>query len=193
MKKILLIGLIAIAFLAGSCSIGQLINLANCQFNVQDVTDITWAGINLSKILSPEELTFSNAANAAKAIVNKDFNIQCKVNINAKNDTKKVAKLIGYDYVLYLDGNEIASGNDSNGSYVIPPNGGTTLIPIPVKINLAKILQKESVESIINFAKNLTDYGNGTKSKVTVKFRPYMSAGSSTKKLPAIKLSKKFQ
>lgn len=196
MKKILKSTIFAICLCGlltlGSCSIFQFANLLNCKFDMADISNITWAGINLSKVNSVKDLSMDNLKKAGKAIKTGDYKVSCSVNVNAKNETKRAAKLIGYDYQLFLDNMPLAEGSSKNNTYVIQPNS-TLKIPVPVSIDIANIVKRGEIDNIINFVRNLKDCGNGTESKVQVKFTPYMNVGKESKKLTTITLNKTFQ
>lgn len=199
-KKTVSILLVAVSVLLFTgCGIAQLINLINCKFSLANVSNITWAGINLSNIRSVSDLSFADLQKAATAIINKDFKVGCDVNVNAKNETSNPARLCAYDYDLFLDGNAIAQGSSTSRSTLINPQS-TTLIAVPLRVDLLGIIKSGETKSVVNFAKNLLDYGDGTESNVKVKFTPYISpVNSNTKpdskgtKLPAITLNKTFQ
>ena len=77
----------------------------------------------------------------------------------------------------------------------INPNT-VTLVKVPLSMDLLSIFRNGDTKNVINFAKNMTDYGNGTPSNVKVKFTPYITTKSDDNKgvqLPAIVLNKTFQ
>ena len=88
MKKTILIPFVCLAILFSSCAVLQLANLARCQFSMKNVSDITWAGINLSNINGLSDLSLDNLRKDREALKNKNFGISCNINVNAKNDTK---------------------------------------------------------------------------------------------------------
>ncbi len=181
-------------FMAG-CGLAQLINLINCKFSLANISDITWAGVNLSNINNISDLQWSDLQKAYQAIKNKDFRIGCNVNVNAKNETEKPAKLCAYDYDLFLEGSSIAQGSSTTQTTIINPKS-TALIHVPLSMDLVKIFKNGDAKNVINFARNLMDYGNGTESNVSVKFTPYLNTPNGTgkgTKLPPITLNKTFQ
>ena len=196
LKKTILILTIAAAMLfAGGCGLAQLINLINCKFSLANISDITWAGINMSNIKSVSDLQWSDLQKAYQAIKNKDFRIGCNVNVNAKNETTKPAKLCAYDYDLYLEGSSIAQGSSTAQTTLINPQS-TALIHVPLSVDLVKIFTNGDTKNVINFARNLMDYGNGTPSNVSVKFTPYINTKEGKgkgAKMPTITLNKTFQ
>lgn len=196
LKKAFSIILISCSLLfLGGCGLAQLINLINCKFNLANVSDITWAGINLSNIKNISDLQWSDLQKALQAVKNKDFRIGCNVNVNAKNETEKPAKLCAYDYDLLLEGSSIAQGSSASRTTIINPKS-TTLIQVPLSMDLVSIFRNGDAKNVINLARNLMDYGNGTESNVKVKFTPYINTPNGTgkgAKMPTITLNKTFQ
>ncbi len=196
LKKTLTIVLISATLLfAGGCGLAQLINLINCKFSLANISDITWAGINLSNIKNVSDLQWSDLQKAVQAIRNKDFKVGCNVNVNAKNETANPAKLCAYDYELFLEGSSIATGSNSSQTTLINPQA-TTLVRVPLSMDLYNIFKNGDAKNVVNLARNLMDYGNGTESNVKVKFTPYINAANGSgkgNKLPAITLNKTFQ
>jgi LEA14-like dessication related protein len=194
-KLTIILAVTATLLLAGGCGLAQMINLINCKYSLANVSDITWAGINLSNIKSVSDLQWTDLQKAIQAIKNKDFRIGCNVNVNAKNETTNPAKLCAYDYELLLEGSSIAQGSSASQTTVIYPQS-TSLIRVPLSMDLVKIFSNGDTKNVINFARNLMDYGNGTPSNVSVKFTPYLNTKEGTSKgvkMPTITLNKTFQ
>lgn len=196
LKKLTIILAVTVTmFFMGGCGLAQLINLINCKFSLANISDITWAGINISNIRSVSDLQWSDLQKAYQAIKNKDFRIGCNVNVNAKNETTQPAKLCAYDYDLFLEGSSIAQGSSTTQTTLINPQS-TALIHVPLSMDLYNIFKNGDAKNVINLARNLMDYGNGTESNVKVKFTPYINSANGTgkgAKLPTITLNKTFQ
>ena len=194
-KTLTIITIAATLLIMGGCGLSQLINMINCKFSLANISDITWAGINISNIKSVSDLQWSDLQKAYVAIRDRDFKIGCNVNVNAKNETNKVAKLYAYDYDLYLEGSSIAQGSSTAQTTIINPQS-TAVIHVPMSLDLYGIFKNGDTGNVINFARNLMDYGNGTPSNVSVKFTPYINTKDGKKKgmkLPTITLNKTFQ
>ena len=194
-KLTIILAVTATLLFLGGCGLAQLINLINCKFNLANISDITWAGINLSNIKSVSDLQWSDLQKAVQAVKNKDFRIGCNVNVNAKNDTEKPAKLCAFDYDLLLEGSSIAQGSSTDRTTIINPQT-TTRIAVPLSMDLVSIFRNGDTKNVINLARNLTDYGNGKESNVKVKFTPYINTPNGTgkgAKMPTITLNKTFQ
>ncbi len=195
LRKITIVIAVACTVLFAGCStLMQVANLINCKFSMANVSDITWAGINLSNINSVSDLSVSMLSKAAKAIKNRDFAVSANVNVNVQNPSQRPAKVFAFDYELLLENSPLASGSSNQSVYTINPQS-TTKVPVPVKADLVSIVKNGQVGDIINFTRNLMDYGNGKESNVKVKLTPYVGSGSDNKstKLPTITLNKTFQ
>ena len=194
-RTLTILAITATMLFLGGCGLAQLINLINCKFSLANINNITWAGINLSNIKSISDLQWSDLQKAYQAIKNRDFKIGCNVNVNAKNETNQPAKLCAYDYDLFLEGSSIAQGSSTTQTTIINPQS-TALIHVPLSMDLYSVFKNGDAKNVINLARNLLDYGNGTESNVKVKFTPYINTpngkGKGTK-LPTITLNKTFQ
>jgi hypothetical protein len=96
---------------------------------------------------------------------------------------------------LFLEGSSIAQGSSTTRTTVINPKS-TALIHVPLSMDLVSIFKNGDTKNVINLARNLMDYGNGTESNVKVKFTPYINSANGTGKgvkLPTITLNKTFQ
>lgn len=193
MKKILFL-LLGITMLAGCDRIEETLNLINCKYKLNNIGNITWAGINLSNIHHVNDLSIIDLANAATAIAQRDFNLNFDANVLAVNNTSRPASGIkGFDYALQLDQTQLTSGENNNQDIYVAPNGGEAIIPIGMNVDLEQLLSGDALSSIVNFASNLTRYGNGEPSNVSLKFRPWVELGSTIQKLPYITLNHTLQ
>lgn len=183
-----LCGIIAL----GGCGLTQLINLFKCTFSLAGISDITWAGINLSEINNVRDLSVGNFKKAGNAILDKNYVVRCNVNVNVKNETKRAARLIAYDYQLDLDGMPLASGSSKDKSYTIDAQS-VSRVAVPLQVDLLGIIKHGEIDNILNFVRNLKGYGKGKESTVRIKFTPYVSVGGKSMKMAAIILNKTFQ
>ncbi|MCR4681461.1 MAG: hypothetical protein K5636_07635 [Bacteroidales bacterium] len=188
-KRILYTIIVACAIVLGGCAMAQFANLRHCTFEMGKITDIKWADINLSNVNSVADLSVTNMTKALTALKNKDFVVSCTVNVKTKNATDRLARLIGYDYELFLEDKLVATGSSKDTEYVINPHT-TTTIPVPVNIDLVNVIKKKEIGDIINCIRNLNDKGTGKDSNVKVKFTPYASTGKKTVPLAPITLKK---
>ncbi|MBO4488475.1 MAG: LEA type 2 family protein [Bacteroidales bacterium] len=190
-KSLIYITMLCIAVAVSSCGLSKVVNLLRCSFDMDGITDITWAGVNMSNIKSVSDLSINDLKSAATALKNKDFNIGCNIKVNVKNSTPRDAKMIAYEYELFLDNASVATGSYDEQSFLIKPNT-TTQIKVPVSVDLVKIFRNQEGElnSVVKFVKNLKDYGNGDPSNVKIKFSPKFTVGKKVQKFPPFILSK---
>lgn len=192
-RKIAPIAIVCVMMvLYSGCGLSKLVNLVNCKFSMANVSDVTWAGINLSNIKNVSDLSVTMLQKAATALKNKDFNVSANVNVNVANESQKVAQICAFDYELFLEDQMLAQGSNNNNKIVINPHT-TTKVPVPISVNIVQIIKNGQVGDVVNFAKNLMDYGNGKESKVKVKVTPYASIKDKRVKLAPISLNKTFQ
>lgn len=178
--------------LCSGCGLLQFANLFKCDFSYDGISNVEWAGINFNNIKSVSDLTVVAASKVVSAIADKNFVINCDVDVKVKNDTKRPARVIGYDYEFYIEDKLAATGSSKDVEYVINPYS-TSVIAVPVRVDLVDVIKKRELGDIINCIRNLMDKGKGEASKVTVKFTPYASVGKEPKRMATITLNKTFE
>lgn len=162
-------------------------NLAKCEFNLKNVSNVSVAGVNV-KNLTQGKLSATDVMNLVAAYTSKQVPLAMDVNVNVKNPTKQQAAMTALDWVLAIDGSDVANGV-STKSHTIKPST-TTTVPLGVQTDLGNIFSSKGVESLKNFASSFTS--EGTSSKVGLRVRPKLSVGSTQVPFPNyIKLEKK--
>lgn len=184
MKKILAISLtIFLVFCSQSCGLMKMYNMTNCDFSFHRVTGISWAGIDFMKNgFDYKLLDVSTIAKCTKAIVNKDFTVNCTLELKAVNPGKKDAELEGFDYILYYADEKLGDGVSTNKSkIVVPAKGGTTTIPMSFRVDLAELVDikhpVQSGEKVVNIISDISKMGDGN-TPFVVKLRPHFRIGN---------------
>ena len=160
----------------------QMSNLVNCDFRVLNVQNIYLAGVSIQNIQDIKNLGFTDAARIMTAVAGKSLPLKFLLNLEGKNPNSDAAGMNLLDWILFIDNIQMASGRVTE-SFVIPPNNGTTTIPIQVSLDLKQILKGKSLEAIANFAFNLSGAGNRP-TRITVKVKPTIMIGQSPLKYP---------
>lgn len=191
-KKSIITLLVAAIMLFSGCGLMQFANLFKCDFSYGGISNVEWAGINFKDIKNKSDLTVVAAAKAVSAIADRNFVINCDVDVKVKNDTKRPARVIGYDYEFYIEDKLAATGSSKDVEYIINPYS-TSVIAVPVRVDLVDIIKKREIGDIINCIRNLMDKGKGEASNVTVKFTPYASVGKEPKRMSTITLNKTIE
>jgi LEA14-like dessication related protein len=153
----------------------QMTNLVNCDFRIASATNISLAGVNIENVQNLKSLNFTDVARIMTAVAGNSLPLTLTVNIDARNPNSSPAGMNQLDWILLIDNIQMTTGSVLN-RFTIPPNNGTTTIPIQVSVNLKQVLQGKSLDAIANFAFNLA--GAGSKpTRITAKLRPTIMIG----------------
>ena len=195
MKKITLVLALAGSILLSSCDMlmqvadqfASVANLANCDFSLKNVSNVSVAGVNV-KNLTQGNLTATDVVKLVAAYQSKKVPLAMNVNVDVTNPTTTKAAMTALDWILSIDGTDMANGVNSN-SYTIKPSA-TTTVPLGVNAELADLFSKKGVEALKNFASSFTN--EGISSKVGLRVKPSISVGTAQVPFPDyIKLEKK--
>lgn len=195
MKKITFVFILAGSILLSSCDVllsvlnqaASVANLTNCDFSLKNVSNVSVAGVNV-KNLTQGNLTATDVVKLVAAYQSKKVPLAMDVNVDIKNPTTTEAAMTALDWILAIDGKDMANGVNSR-SYTIKPST-TTTVPLGVNTDLGQLFSKEGLESLKNFASSFTN--EGISSKVGLRVKPSMNVGTQTIAFPNyIKLEKK--
>jgi LEA14-like dessication related protein len=185
MKKIFPL-LIAALMITGSCSVleqaSELSRLSKCEFRLKNVQNPTLAGIDVSDIDSADDLGLMDYARITTAIASNDLPLSFLLNVESRNPNTKVAAMNRMNWILYIDDIEMTSGLVSQ-RVEIPPNGGSSTIPVSINVNLMEVLQGESGEALLNFGFNIAGSGERP-TRILMKLKPTIYVGSSEIEYP---------
>lgn len=195
MKKITLALVLAGSILLSSCDVltqladqfTSVANLANCEFNLKNVSNVTVAGVNV-KNLTQGNLTATDVVKLVAAYQSKQVPLAMNVNVDIKNPTTTQAAMTALDWILAIDEKDMANGVNSS-SYTIKPST-TTTVPLGVNTDLGQLFSKEGLDALKNFASSFSS--EGISSKVGLRVKPSMNVGTVQVPFPDyIKLEKK--
>ena len=187
MKKITFIMVLAGSILLSSCDVlndlasqfNSVANLANCEFNLKNVSNVTVAGVNVKNV-TQGNLTATDALKLVAAYQAKKVPLAMNVNVDIKNPTTTQAAMTALDWILSIDGTDMANGVN-NKSYTIKPSA-TTTVPLGVNAELADLFSKKGVEALKNFAASFNN--DGTSSKVGLRVKPSLNVGTTQVPFP---------
>lgn len=187
MKKITLALVLAGSILLSSCDIltqvasqfSSVANLANCEFALKNVSNVSVAGVNV-KNLTNGNLSATDIVKLVAAYQSKQVPLNLDVNVNVKNPTTTQAAMTALDWILAIDGSDMANGV-SNKNYTIKPST-TTTVPLPVSTDLGKLFSQKGLDALKNFASSFTS--EGISSKVGLRVRPSLSVGTTQVPFP---------
>ena len=187
MKKITLALVLAGSILLSSCDIltqvasqfSSVANLANCEFALKNVSNVSVAGVNV-KNLTNGNLSATDIVKLVAAYQSKQVPLNLDVNVNVKNPTTTQAAMTALDWILAIDGTDMANGVSSK-NYTIKPST-TTTVPLPVSTDLGKLFSQKGLDALKNFASSFTS--EGISSKVGLRVRPSLSVGTTQVPFP---------
>ncbi|HNS16746.1 MAG TPA: hypothetical protein PKH94_10465 [Bacteroidales bacterium] len=175
-----LILMTGLALFFSSCGlfeqVGQMATLAKCDFRLKSVQQLTLAGVNIQEIKSISDLGLIDAGIITAALAGGQLPLNFTLNIEAKNPNDQLAAMNRLDWILFIDDIEMLQGVMSE-KIQIPGNGGVSVIPLKMNMDLKKVLSGKSAETIINFGFNLAGLG-GEPTRITVKAKPTIMVGS---------------
>lgn len=187
MKKITLALVLAGSILLSSCDIltqvasqfTSVANLANCEFALKNVSNVSVAGVNV-KNLTNGNLSATDIVKLVAAYQSKQVPLNLDVNVNVKNPTTTQAAMTALDWILAIDGSDMANGVSSK-NYTIKPST-TTTVQLPVSTDLGKLFSQKGLDALKNFASSFTS--EGISSKVGLRVRPSLSVGTTQVPFP---------
>jgi LEA14-like dessication related protein len=149
------------------------INMAQCQYSYNSLSNLSLGGINLS---GGNALSFTNIAKLTSILTGsaKSIPMNFTVNLDVKNPNSAVAALSGLRYNLKIDGINFTNGNLEQAINI--PSGGTQVLPLTVGLDLATLMAGDSRNSIVNIVKNFIGMGS-EKTNVSLELYPAVSFG----------------
>lgn len=148
----------------------QLANLANCQYTLKNVTDVTVAGVSIRNVTNGN-ISATDILKLTTAITSKNVPLAMNVNVNVNNPTAQAAALTAMDWIMEIDGTQFATGTSTN-AYAINPNGNTV---IPLNVNTDVYSLFSNINSLKNFVTSFSS--DGTSSKIGLKIKPSINVG----------------
>lgn len=187
MKKITFVITLAAALLFSSCDtltqvadqFVSVANLVNCDFSLKNVSNVNVAGVNV-KNLTNGNLSLGDITKLVAAYQSKKVPLAMDVNVDINNPTTTKAAMTALDWILAIDGTDLANGVN-NKSYTIKPSA-TTTVPLAVNTDLSDLFSKKGVEALKTFASSFSS--EGVSSKVGLRVKPSMSVGTAVVPFP---------
>jgi len=164
----------AVAFAAcsliGCAAMQEVIALRSVDFQVDRVTDVHLAGIDLSRVRSSSDLGFSDGARVTAALATRQLPLSFRLNLLAHNppSNRVTARLVQLQWTLFIEETETISGRIAS-EYALPP-GQPTTVPIEISLDLLDFYER-SGQDLIELAFNLAGAGGAPK-QITVRATP---------------------
>lgn len=185
--------LFALAF--SSCGISEQVQQAKAfkgaQIRLASVEQATVAGIDVSKIRQPSDVSTVDKARLVAAYASGNVPLRMRVNLEIRNPNDEVAALNELDYIALIDGKEVAKGRSTERIEVAP--GGTTMAPLTLESNLREVVGEESGDALANLVLGLADRDRQPL-RLTMRIRPTFITSNGRRIAPAgyINVDKEF-
>ena len=195
MRKLRISIFISIILSFSACKVGeqvtQMVNFTKCQFRVSSVNNITLAGVNVQKIQNFNQINTMDVINLTTAFASGTLPLSMTVNVDVKNPNSSQAALNKFEWIFLIDQTELINGV-VNQKVQVAPNGGISTVPLHVNVDLKKVLNSQSANSLINLALNLVDASNKP-SRISLKLKPSVMIGNYPLNYPGyISIQKEF-
>ncbi len=159
----------------------QVMNLRNCTFDVNGLSNINMLGINIHENMSLGDLNASQVINVTNSLMNKKLPVTFNVNLDVNNPNSIAAALGKMDYIIALNGKEVISSTFTQGFSINPNSKGQ--ISIPISTDLFQLFSNETKDAVLNLAFKLA----GAKSEpvnLGVKVKPYIKVNNQSLAYP---------
>ncbi|MDR3226404.1 MAG: LEA type 2 family protein [Prevotellaceae bacterium] len=171
MKKVKTFLGLALCITLMSCAVMQsALQIANCKYDVDGVVRPTVAGISLNNITNLNQINALDLIKITAAFASKNLPLSATINVKATNPGSVAATVQRLDWAIDLEQKEVLSGA-INQAISVPANGGSTLIPVTVGIDLFQLFSGETKDNLLNLAMSIANIGENS-SKVSIRVRP---------------------
>lgn len=171
MKKVkTFLGLALCITLVSCAAVQSALQIVNCKYDLDGVVRPTVAGISLNNITNLSQISALDLIKITTAFASKNLPLSATINVKATNPGSVAATVQRLDWAIDLEQKEVLSGA-INQAISVPANGGTTLIPVTVGIDLFQLFSGETKDNLLNLAMSIANIGEST-SKVSIRIRP---------------------
>lgn len=162
-----------------SCTVLEQMNeiqqLSKCEFEIENVENITIAGVSMEGKQTFSDFNFGEAAQLTMALAGKEIPAEFTVNLQATNPNDRRAAMNRLECKALIDGNEVTQGVVEK-RVEIAPNGGESNIPVDVYLDVKKVLSGASGKALMNMVANINGQGDQP-SEVSMKLSPSIKVG----------------
>jgi hypothetical protein len=185
MKKITAL-LISIIFFTSSCDVlnqlGEVTRFAECEFTISDVQIINLGGIDISEYKTASDFGFTEMLILGQQLLKGELPSEISIKIKAVNNQTSKAAISGLQWQLLMKNEQYGSGKMNDYVEVLPSQ--STVFPVVVNFDFLKLLQSESLQSIIDLALDIENKEKLKKLDILLKVKPYYKSGNSIKEYP---------
>jgi len=178
-RKIFQITLVVITVVVASCGIGQqareLKTLADCQYNISRVENITLSGTDVKKLFNRDELNLTGIPSLALGFISKNIPLNADLTLSISNPTENYAAIQYFDYEILINKHSFTEGT-VNELIDVAPNE-TKEVKLPLNSNIYSFLVNDSVRHDIEQFVRATQDRQRKRAVVTIKIKPAILIG----------------
>lgn len=166
--------LILIPLLFAGCSINkkQIEALAKCDYSVESMQDVQFAGKGIESYIRNNEVNMAAVPGLAVAMLRKDLPLEAKVNMKVKNPSATKTAINSFKYLIEIQGKPLFEGTVNENIHL--KTGESMVVPLSFKVNLFDNAKEHGLEKMLNDA--FTREGEGF---LVLKIKPSMKIGNS--------------
>lgn len=159
--------------LTACATLQGVIALRSVAFQVDRVTEVRMAGVNLSRVRTYSDLSLSDGARVTTALARRELPLSFRLHLLAENPASNnvTARLVQLRWTLFLEDTETISGQIER-EYTMPP-GQPTDIPLDISLDLFDFYER-SGKDLVELALNLGGAG-GSPKQVAIRAMPTIS------------------
>lgn len=160
----------------------EIARLSKCEFRLKNAENPRLAGIDISNVDSYDDLGLMDYASITAAVAKNNLPLSFRLNVESRNPNSGKAAMNKMSWILYIDDIEMTQGV-VNQRVEIPPNGGSSIIPVNISVNLMEVLKGGSGDALLNFGFNVAGTGDRP-TRILMKLKPTIYIGSSEIEYP---------
>lgn len=182
-RRFSLLAVVAVVLMAlGGCkAISGITNFAKCDFDYNSVTNVSLCGIDAGTKKGLSDFGIQDGLKIASAFMNKSFPLSLRVNVDVKNPNTSVARLDGFEYILWIDDMRMTSG--SMTKQISLNSSEKTVMPVELNFDLYEIMSREGKDKLVTLACGLAGKDKA-KSRVKLSIKPYFTVGNTMIRYP---------
>ena len=148
--------------LIGCATLQEIAALRRVDFSLDRVDNVRIAGVRVDDKRSYSDLTATEVAKVAAAMLADEVPLDLVVHVSAANppENKVAARLVDLDWTLFLENRETVSGKLA-GTHLLPP-GETVDVPIGANLDLLKFF-RGNARDLFDLALALSGRGGASK------------------------------
>lgn len=161
---------VSLGFLSGCATLQQIVALRDVDFEIDRLSDVRLAGVDLARVTSYSQLSITEAGRLVAAVSQRTLPMDFRLHLTALNpaDNSVDARLMRMDWTLLLQDRETLSGTFAEETLL--RRGQPTDVPITISLDLMDFFQGNAQE-LFNLALSLSGQG-GAPTEVTVRATP---------------------